>query len=253
MHCVHKEIIILLHITLTWLAPSAGQPAPSPLTSLNEEPKWCLSDVDSQSTMKALKTEGLRIDTYAAYLLYGHGFLSGFQIYQLNETSKCNVPNLPNHPLVMHMTNNQVVANTLWDLTLLNQLYRETFKLIRVHQQLRTSKEDLFKLTTLQVMVDHYIDLMEEYLSAERCSCEDVNCSIHEISTSVRKAFFNETTADHHPTECREVHLLGQVIKMIRREIRLLDSTGYLGRETTTYDLCMMFSRKNFPDGCPIS
>ena len=216
------------------MKPSAGMtnqmsPSDLELTRQNqvviENPLWCADKIDANigTLKKALRTDSIRFEQYRRKLFYGHPSLTDSHIKGLVGIHKCGPLILPTHPAIHHRNSEQLIANSLWNIQLLNDLYKKILKLIKIHQQTSISEEDISKLNLMQVMIELYKDHMEEYVLAERCSCEGVQCSIHMLDESVPDTLTNIIRMKQHPSQCSRINMIGQVVRKVAEEVQVVD------------------------------
>ena len=216
---------------------------------------WCSDGVDANITtlQSSISADISRLTQYMINLFHGHNFVAGFQVKGLAELGKCGSINITQYPISNYSDDRQHIANRYWNLHLLNAMYKNILKLIRVHQYSTTPQATVSKLTLLQVMVDHFVEHLEEYLMAERCSCKDEECTLHRVTTAAIDKIVDQVRMELHPPNCTRINLLGEVINMVYREtsaiLRILKKLNVV---PSASNLCYILSSTNYPNGCPV-
>ena len=219
--------------------------------SQNTTELWCHDDVDVNiiNLQKGISADVIRLRQYVVNLFHGHQSSNAFKIEGLAELDKCGSIVIPTHPASCYNNERQRIVNRLWKLYLLEEMFKNTFKLIKLHQSSTVSDRDVSKLTTMQVMINHFAENVEEYLMAERCSCKDVECTLHRVTTAAIEEIMDQARLELRPSNCTRMNLLGGVLNMVYIE------TGAIGDildvTPSAFKLCHIFSSANYPDGCP--
>ena len=228
-----------------------------PLESLpkesQEEPElWCSDGVDVNITtlQSSITADISRLRRYMVDLFHGHNFVAGFQIKGLAKSGKCGSVIIAQYPSSNYSNDRQHIANKYWNLYLLNKMYKNILKLIMVHQYSNTSQTTVSKLAILQVMINHIVERIEEYLMAERCSCKGEECTLHHVSTAAIDEIIDQVRMELRPQNCTRINLLGEVITMVYRETG--DIRKIMNVVPSASNLCYILSSTNYPDGCPV-
>ena len=216
---------------------------------------WCSDDVDVNITnlQKGIKAQVIRLRQYVFALIDGHRSSNDFKIEGLVEQDKCSSIVIPTHPVSSYSNGRQDIANKLWKLSLLKEMFKNTFKLIKLHQSSSVSDRDVSKLTTMQVMINHFVESVEEYLMAERCSCKDTECTLHHVTTAAIEEIMDQARLELRPSKCTRMNLLRGVLNMVYNETGPKTPIGDSFNVTpSAFKLCHIFSSANYPDGCPV-
>ena len=220
------------------------------------QPVWCADSIDTKVTdmmKKTMKAHLIRVQKYSKNLMFGHELesVSNFQVAGLVDRGECPSINLTAHPNTTFKNNVQFMSNMFWDFQLLNLMYRDIFKLIKVQENSRTSQEEVLKLTTFQVMIDQFLISIEDYLAAAQCSCSGVMCSLHVLTEPARNTITNVVEMGIHTSGCSPLNMLGQVVLLMHSKVytTLLHPAMRTGLPST-YKVCETFSNDRYPDGC---
>ena len=206
-------------------------------------PPWCGAVVDASiSNLKqAIRTDSAHFKRYRSDLFYGRPSFNDFNIVGLFSVNKCGNITIPVLPATKHKNDRQHIANRFWRVQLLNVMFKKIFKLIKIHQSVNTLDKDISKLSKLHFMLQHFVDNVEEYLMAEKCSCENEECIVHEMTTSAIEKVVDQVRMELHPPSCTRMNLLGEVIKKISEDVHFVDRIlkGQSVR-ITTWKLCKL-------------
>ena len=214
-------------------------------------PLWCESEVDINipSVKEDIRTTYLRFVTYRGYLISGHpndnsSMGHGYKIPDLfpEGDDKCGLLLLPKY-LTMDSNNIlQIISNHSANIQLLSAMYRKVLMLIKVHHNSISSQKNLTvsKLTTMQVLMDHLAEQLDIYLSAEQCSCEAVDCEVHELTTSAVKAAMNEVKTKSRIAGCTMMNLLHKIMSGIKKEAEHIDNLLKKDTKLTNWKLCQI-------------
>ena len=208
-----RSFLVLLSIKLTVAYPTEH------LREQTKVPLWCegvMVGMDTTSLKQAIRREKFEFEDYRQKLFYGQVSLNIPGIEEFTEDNHCNVINIPPHSATGHSNDRQSMANSLWKIQLLNEMYKKVFQLIKIHESSTTLKNNIIgsNLTVMQVMIDQFVQNTEEYLMAERCSCKSVNCSVHQMS-NVAIENITDQVRRRPASGCTRMNLLGKVIKKI--------------------------------------
>ena len=113
------------------------------------------------------------------------------------------------------------MSDMFWDVQLLNLMYRDIFKNIKVKENSKTSQEDVSKLATFQVMIDQFLISIEDYLAAAQCSCSGVMCSLHvfNLIEPARNTVTNVAETGIQTSGCSPMNVLGQLLILIHSKV----------------------------------
>ena len=188
-------------------------------------PPWCGAVVDASiSNLKqAIRTDSVHFKRFRSDLFYGRPSFDGFNIEGLFSVNKCGNITIPVLPATKHKNVRQHIANSFWRVQLLNEMFRKIFKLIKIHQSVNILDKDISKLSKLHFMLQHFVDNVEEYLMAEKCSCENEECTVHQMTTSAIEEVMDQVRIELHPPACTRINLLGVVIKKISEDVHFVD------------------------------
>ena len=188
--------------------------------------RWCANGSEVNTTVLKMKIKGdiLQFIPFRQQLIAGEDSLKIPKVEGLTGGA-CDTITIPPYSVIHHNNDSQHMANILWNVQFLNELYKKTFKLIMICEypttRDNTTDHNVAKLTKMQVMIDSFIENTEDYLMAERCSCKHATCSIHQFQLS-KETVKDQIRLQSHSV-CTRMNFLGQVLRKIELNIKYAD------------------------------
>ena len=207
-----SHFIFFLLIAL--VEPAALPSQPSAENEQTTAPLWLCANGSEEDTTGLKDDIGKNMSEFCLArqrIMYGYPSfgIPGANELEFDGCDDITIPDLP-HFVSHHNNDRQHMANISWDVQFLNEMYKKTFKLIMIREFLPTLNTTynhiVAKLTLMQVLIDNFIESIENYLMAKGCSCKNATYLTRQLQLPTETA------------NCTKMNYLGKLLKAIDKQ-----------------------------------